>query len=138
MFPFKLRKDWFMNLVFWNGIMNIVCSVPECGAGLFFTGSFFLSTPVPALAPQEQAKTFSRHCSLSQRYICEKTCVSVYVDFVSAWLLIYAVSVSAYTCAITYLHKNKQFCKTVFACSHGAQVEFFDKKRVENLVTRPL
>ena len=51
------------------GIMNIVCSVPECGAGLFFTGSFFLSTPVPALAPQEQAKTFSLTFSFLRRYL---------------------------------------------------------------------
>ena len=27
-----------------------------------------------------------------------------------------------------YLCENKQFRKTVFACSYGVQIEFFDKK----------
>ena len=35
-----------------------------------------------------------------------------------------------------YLRENEQFRKTVFVCSYGAQVEFFEeKKSVENLVT---
>ena len=35
-------------------------------------------------------------------------------------------------------HENKQFCEIVFACAYGAQVEFFDKKSVENLMTLSL
>ena len=37
-----------------------------------------------------------------------------------------------------YLRKNDQFSKTVFACSYGAQIEFWKKKSVKNLVTLSL
>ena len=41
--------------------------------------------------------------------------------------------------AIDYLRENEKFRETVFACSYGAQVEYFKpKKLVENLLTLSL
>ena len=34
-----------------------------------------------------------------------------------------------------YLRENEKFRETVFACLYGAQVEFFEEKSVDNLVT---
>ena len=42
--------------------------------------------------------------------------------------------------AIEYQSKNEKVCKSVFACSYGAQIESFSGKKimVENLVTLSL
>ena len=53
-----------------------------------------------------------------------------YADTVSALLLT--------TRTQDFFPKTKKILKTVFACSYGAQVEFFDLKNVENLVTLSL
>ena len=33
-----------------------------------------------------------------------------------------------------YLQENKKFRKTVFACSYGAQVEFFEEKKMSKIL----
>ena len=57
-------------------------------------------------------------------------CVGVVVDN--------AVSAKSLTTWTNVFCENKRLCETVFACLYGAQVELFDKKSVENLVTLSL
>ena len=56
-------------------------------------------------------------------------CQPVVVDYMDMQFLNFANE---------YLRENETFRETVFACSYGAQVEFFEEKSVDNLVTLSL